>query len=67
VYVSESCLHKEIANIPSFCGQIFPIDWVWPDALNDLENLVSDVELVIELAACTRALALDVELHECMK
>jgi hypothetical protein len=56
-----------IVDIPCFRGEVVTINRVWPNAFDDLEDLKTDVELVVELCVHARALAFIVELHEGMQ
>ena len=47
-----------------FFRQMFAVDGVGPDALDDLEDLVADVEFVVELGVSAGVLDFDVEFHE---
>jgi hypothetical protein len=53
--------------IPCFCGKVVTVHLVWPDALDDLEDLVANIELVVKLRVCASALTLVVELHQSMQ
>ena len=50
--------------IPCFRGEVLAVDGVWPDTLNNLEDLVADVEFVVKLRVGASILALDVKFHE---
>jgi hypothetical protein len=54
-------------DIPCFRGEVVTVNRIWPNALDDLENLKPDVELVVELCVHACALAFVVELHEGMQ
>ncbi len=46
--------------------QLLAVNGVGPDAFDNLEDFVSDVELLEELVVCSRGLDFDVELHQPM-
>jgi hypothetical protein len=54
-------------DIPCFCREVLTVHGVWPYTLDNLEDLVTDVKLVVELCVGTSALALNVELHQRMQ
>jgi hypothetical protein len=54
-------------DIPCFRGKVVSVNRVWPNALDDLEDLKPDVELVVELCVHACALAFVVEFHEGMQ
>jgi len=49
--------------IPSLRCEIFPVYRIRPYALDDLENLVTNIEFVVKLSVRAGALTLIVKLH----
>lgn len=58
---------KEHILVPGFFAQVFTVDGIRPNALENLENFVSNVELVIELGVSAGAFGFNVELHQRME
>ena len=58
---------EDFERLPALSSQLFLIDIVHPYAFDDLEDLVSDIELIVELRVCSRGFTLDVKFHESVK
>jgi hypothetical protein len=56
-----------VKYILAFAGQLLLVHIINPDTFDDLEDFISNIELVVELGIDTCRLGFNVELHESMQ